>query len=139
MIRPFGTPPSPSARSRLKEPVGTVSTSIFARFSPSFITEPLPYCFSICAIAASSAFILSVLSNLSNLSALSVLFAIYPFSLSAALLEHLFVLCLSYTIFVFMSMIISPIFLRVNHILPTLTPRIRHRRLQQYSLQKKKL
>ena len=71
MIRPFGSPPSPNAISRLRDPVGTVSTFIFAELSPSFITDPLPYCLSICAIAASSAFNLSsfaiIFSFLSNL------------------------------------------------------------------------
>ena len=61
MIRPFGTPPSPSAISRLREPVGIVSIFIFAPESPSFITEPFPYAFSICVNAASNAFSLSSL------------------------------------------------------------------------------
>ena len=47
MILPFGTPPRPSAISRLKEPVGMVSTFMFAAESPSFMTAPFPYCFSI--------------------------------------------------------------------------------------------
>ena len=34
----------PSAMSRLKDPVGIVSTFICALGSPSFITAPLPYC-----------------------------------------------------------------------------------------------
>lgn len=58
---PLGTPPKPSAISRLNEPVGIHSTFILVAESPSFITEPLPNCFSILEIAASSAFILSSL------------------------------------------------------------------------------
>lgn len=61
MILPFGTPPRPSAISRLKEPVGMVSTFMFAAESPSFMTAPFPYCFSICPSAASSARSLSSL------------------------------------------------------------------------------
>ena len=59
IILPLGTPPSPSAISRLNDPVGITSIFILAEESPSFITDPLPYCFSICANAASSAFFLS--------------------------------------------------------------------------------
>ena len=59
MTLPFGTPPSPSAMSRLSEPVGTVSTEIFAPASPNFITVPLPKSFSNLDIAASSALFLS--------------------------------------------------------------------------------
>ena len=56
---PFGTPPRPSAMSRLNEPVGTVSTETFAPASPSFITVPLPKSFSNFEIAASRALFLS--------------------------------------------------------------------------------
>ena len=45
-ILPRGIPPSPSAISRLKAPVGIVSTFIWVVGSPSFITAPLPNCFS---------------------------------------------------------------------------------------------
>ena len=62
MILPLGIPPSPSAISRLREPVGVVSTFIFAEESPSFITAPFPNCFSICPRAASNAFNLSSFS-----------------------------------------------------------------------------
>ena len=72
MILPLGTPPTPRAISRLKEPVGTTSTFIFALSSPSFITAPLPNCFSIWLKAASNAFCLS--SNLIS-SLLSFAFA----------------------------------------------------------------
>ena len=43
------------AMSRLRDPVGTVSTFIFVLFSPRRMTAPLPYCFSIWLSAASSA------------------------------------------------------------------------------------
>ena len=42
IMRPRGTPPSPNAISRLKEPVGMDSIFRFAPESPSFITDPLP-------------------------------------------------------------------------------------------------
>ena len=57
-ILPLGNPPIPSAISRLKAPVGIQSTETVAT-SPSFITEPFPKFFSICAIAISKAFFLS--------------------------------------------------------------------------------
>src|SRR5699024_3186655 len=63
------TPPSPSARSRLRHPVGTVSTATCALESPRRITVPFPQSFSNLAIAASSAFFFS-----------SLLFAIVQFS-----------------------------------------------------------
>jgi len=56
---PLGTPPSPRAISRLMEFVGIVSMFMLLAVSPSFITEPLPYCFSIWANADSKALILS--------------------------------------------------------------------------------
>ena len=59
IILPLGTPPRPSAISRLNDPVGITSIFILAEESPNFITDPLPYCFSICANAASNAFFLS--------------------------------------------------------------------------------
>ena len=55
-ILPLGTPPNPRAISRLMEPVGTVSIFIFALESPSFMTDPFPYAFSIWVRAASNAF-----------------------------------------------------------------------------------
>ena len=67
-ILPLGIPPSPRAMSRLKEPVGTVSTFIREEGSPSFITAPLPNCFSIWPMAASNAF------NFSSLSIWNLLF-----------------------------------------------------------------
>ena len=65
MILPFGTPPRPSAISRLKEPVGMVSTFMFAAESPSFAAAPFPYCFQSVQSAASSApqFIFVIISH----------------------------------------------------------------------------
>ena len=63
----FRSPPKPSAISRLNDPVGIVSTFICAELSPSFMMEPLPYCFSICEIAASNAFNLSFFTALISL------------------------------------------------------------------------
>ena len=87
---PFGTPPTPSARSRLREPVGTVSTCTCAAGSPSFITAPLPKSFSSFAIAASNAFFL--------FSSFIVLFAIInlliPDSSPTLSIERMFVLVL---------------------------------------------
>ena len=48
----------PNAKSKQKEPVEIASTCI-AWFCPRRITAPFPNCFSICAIAVSSAFALS--------------------------------------------------------------------------------
>src|SRR5579859_110184 len=47
----------PSARSRVREPVDTTSTSRVAAWSPKRITEPLPNCFSIWPSAAARAFL----------------------------------------------------------------------------------
>ncbi len=69
-ILPFGTPPIPIAKSNVNAPVEIASIFNFA-FSPNFIIEPFPNCFSIPAIANSRAF---------------------SFSISILLLEHLFVL-----------------------------------------------
>ena len=54
MMRPRGTPPTPSAISRPKLPVEMASTCM-AVLSPSFMTAPLPNCFSIWASAVASA------------------------------------------------------------------------------------
>ncbi len=54
VIRPRGMPPTPSARSRAIEPVGMKSTCCRA-VAPSFMIEPVPNCFSIERIAASTA------------------------------------------------------------------------------------
>ena len=77
-IFPLGTPPIPSAISRLNEPVGTVSTFIAAAGSPSFITAPLPKLRSILESAASNAL---------NLSSLAI-------TISFSICEHSFVLIL---------------------------------------------
>ena len=53
-IRPRGTPPIPSAKSKESEPVCTACTSI-CLFSPNFIIEPAPKSRSICFIAVASA------------------------------------------------------------------------------------
>ncbi len=96
-ILPFGTPPTPSARSSPNEPDGNVST-LRCALSPSFITAPLPYAFSICAIAFSSAFIL-----LSSLDVVTAVFAIL-FILS----EHKFILIIitpsNYSVNYYLSM-----------------------------------
>src|SRR5687768_1382452 len=61
-MRPRGKPPTPSAMSRPRLPVETVSISICSRL-PSFIAEPLPNARSIWASAASSAFCRSMLMD----------------------------------------------------------------------------
>ena len=58
IILPLGTPPIPNAISSPNAPVGIASIFI-AWNSPSFITDPLPNCFSICPIAASNALFFS--------------------------------------------------------------------------------
>ena len=65
IILPFGIPPIPSATSKLNAPVGIASTFIAVK-SPSFITDPLPNCFSIWPNADSSAFFFSLFSILIN-------------------------------------------------------------------------
>src|SRR3984893_2356191 len=57
MTRPRGMPPTPSAMSSPKEPVGMESTSYVAPASPRRMTEPLPNCFSIWLNAAARAFL----------------------------------------------------------------------------------
>ena len=57
-MRPLGRPPTPSAKSSCRLPVGMTSTWV-ALALPSFITEPLPKSFSILPSATSSAFFLS--------------------------------------------------------------------------------
>ena len=54
MMRPRGTPPTPSARSSPRLPVEMASTCS-AALSPSFMMAPLPNCFSIWASAVVSA------------------------------------------------------------------------------------
>src|SRR4051794_31035447 len=54
MTRPLGYPPTPNAASRASDPVEDVEISRSV-FSPNFMTEPLPNCFSICFKACSKA------------------------------------------------------------------------------------
>ena len=58
--RPRGRPPTPSAMSRPSEPVDIVSISTGFWSLPSRMIEPLPNARSICASAASRAFVLSM-------------------------------------------------------------------------------
>src|SRR5256714_4531942 len=60
VTRPRGMPPTPSARSSSSAPVGMTVISRCAACSPSFMIEPLPWLFTICAIAVSSAFSFSI-------------------------------------------------------------------------------
>src|SRR3989344_6873241 len=55
MMRPMGTPPTPSAISKLKQPVVTAATAMRLA-SPSFIMEPSPNFSLIWATAASADF-----------------------------------------------------------------------------------
>src|SRR5690606_19226330 len=59
MIRPFGSPPMPSAMSSDSEPVEVDEISATGLSAPSRMIEPLPNCRSICASAEASAFSLS--------------------------------------------------------------------------------
>src|SRR5512132_3501116 len=52
--RPRGMPPTPSAMSSASEPEGITETPAPIGCSPSFITAPLPNCFSICVRVTSS-------------------------------------------------------------------------------------
>src|SRR6186997_2800670 len=54
VIRPRGTPPTPTARSSAIDPVGIESTACRSAV-PSFMMEPRPNCFSIDRMAASTA------------------------------------------------------------------------------------
>ena len=60
IIRPRGSPPTPSATSSGRIPVGMTSTFIFAVASPRRMIEPLPKSFSICFSAFSNASFLSI-------------------------------------------------------------------------------
>jgi hypothetical protein len=62
VIRPRGMPPTPSARSSAIEPVGMKSTCCRAA-EPSFMIDPVPNCFSIARIAASTALPLSAVAR----------------------------------------------------------------------------
>src|SRR5262245_16475778 len=52
--RPRGMPPTPSAMSSASEPVGMTEMPAPIGCSPSFMTAPLPNCFSICVSVTSS-------------------------------------------------------------------------------------
>src|SRR5438477_5353526 len=60
-ILPRGMPPTPSAMSRASEPVGVTVMPCPAGCSPSFMTAPLPNCFSICERVTSSILSRSIL------------------------------------------------------------------------------
>src|SRR5882672_5625977 len=63
MTRPRGRPPTPSARSRPTEPVGT--TAISATSPPaSGMMAPLPNCFSMAAMALATGFIFSLIVDM---------------------------------------------------------------------------
>ncbi len=51
----------PRARSRPSDPVGIEGIFTAARAEPNFMMDPLPYAFSICETASSSAFAFSLL------------------------------------------------------------------------------
>src|ERR1035441_10605888 len=55
LTRPRGIPPTPSAASKLIEPVEITAIGTRASFDPSRTIDPLPNCFSICASASSTA------------------------------------------------------------------------------------
>src|SRR5215467_1089753 len=59
MTRPRGKPPTPSAASSDRHPLGITLTGTSTSRLPSRMIEPLPYDFSICDIAASSNFCFS--------------------------------------------------------------------------------
>src|SRR5580704_11435263 len=59
ITRPRGKPPTPRAASIEMEPVGITFTGTSTSRFPRRMIEPLPYCFSICAIARSRFFVFS--------------------------------------------------------------------------------
>src|SRR5690625_1628078 len=72
MILPFGYPPTPSALSRVMEPLDTVET-LRPVSSPSFMTAPLPNDFSMFFITVSIAFCLSSIITLHYFFSLSII------------------------------------------------------------------
>ena len=65
ITRPRGIPPTPSAMSSASDPVGITDTPAPAGCSPSFMTAPLPNCFSICWSVTSSILSRSTLASFS--------------------------------------------------------------------------
>src|ERR1035438_5249859 len=59
VTRPRGIPPTPSAASKLMEPVEITAIGTSASLEPSRTIDPLPNCFSICARASSTALLRS--------------------------------------------------------------------------------
>src|SRR5262249_27161833 len=57
--RPRGNPPTPRAASIESAPVGITLTGPTTSLLPKRVIEPLPYCFSICAMADSSTLVFS--------------------------------------------------------------------------------
>src|SRR5215471_8921077 len=57
--RPRGNPPTPRAASIESAPVGITLTGTSTSLLPKRMIEPLPYCFSICAMADSSTLVFS--------------------------------------------------------------------------------
>src|SRR5215470_4247887 len=60
MTRPRGYPPTPRARSRPTEPLGTTATGATSPSRPSCMIAPFPNCFSMAATAAATAFSFSL-------------------------------------------------------------------------------
>ena len=83
MTRPRGRPPTPSAQSRLIDPVEIAGIGAMASLPPSRMIEPLPNCFSICPTASSTAFArsLSTRSSRSDSSIFSILSIFSNFSI----------------------------------------------------------
>ena len=59
IMRPFGSPPTPSARSSDSDPVGQTSMFCGSRLSDMRMMAPLPNCFSMLASAMDNAFLRS--------------------------------------------------------------------------------
>src|SRR5262245_17303400 len=83
-MRPFGRPPTPSATSRERAPVGMTAISSRGPPEPSRMTEPLPNCRSICEMASSRACRRSFFASAMRLS------FIYPRTLAARFVRFAF-------------------------------------------------
>src|SRR5690625_1313072 len=83
MILPFGYPPTPSALSRVMDPLDTVET-LRPVSSPSFMTAPLPNDFSMFFITVSIAFCLS------SIITLHYFFSVFIISRTKIKSEHIF-------------------------------------------------